>query len=424
MELVEELNDVEGTQREVQNLPEVVDQYMASCPVSGWWSGGEGDDEGLLEPWWMEGELEQCEDMDMWMQRIHGPMHRIVKLDHNYSMEVDVADTVSVEEEEADNERDATELLQGGVITKDIVEVKRAIRLGANVDERMAAISLHETPIMRASRGDNVECIDVLIRAGANVNCVDAEGKTALMLAARASSYRAVQLLLEAGSDVNAVDRYGKTALMGACDYRECIEFCLRCLHTEPRRMIAEAIVDAGGNVNALDREQNTALILACKSKQPPEMIEFLLDAGVEINRSNYFGMNALMHAVCRDAYEITAMLLSRGVDVEQVNFFGESATDFVSVDSEDSINVAIMLMRGGAKLNDNIIEASVRLQVQRDRCREANLRLTHLCREKIRGCMMYRCAGGRIRDLVRHLPLPISVREFVADSTRFILDV
>lgn len=428
MEHVEELNGAEAIGRRVDNgdlADIVVDQYMASCPLAGWWSGIQGREEGLIEPWWTEGEKELCEDMDAVMQRNVDGIQSTVRLDHNYNMELDVADCVSPEEEEADYDRDLTELLQGAVLAKDIGQVKRAIRLGANVNERMNGIPMKETPIMRASRLGDIACVDVLIKAGANVHCVDCEGMNALMIAAHAAVHRVVQLLIEAGTDVNAVDIYGKTALMAGCEYEPCRRsFCVWCLHMEPRKPILQALVQAGANVNCVDRDKNTALVLACKKEQDIDVIEFLLDAGCDINRGDYAGVSPLMHAVCRNAAAITATLLHRGADVFQLDFYGESAADFASAESDNSVCVAILLMRAGAMVDDNIIDADRRLQVERDMCVKLKLRLSHICREKIRLCAMKRYPGGHMHDLLRELPLPTSIIDFVADSRRYILDV
>jgi ankyrin repeat protein len=67
----------------------------------------------------------------------------------------------------------------------------------------------------------NPELIKVSLKAGANVNLQNNEGRTALMLAAMkcttdSSGPETIKVLLEAGADVNAKDNYGGTALMGS----------------------------------------------------------------------------------------------------------------------------------------------------------------------------------------------------------------
>ena len=153
-------------------------------------------------------------------------------------------------------------------------------------------------------------------------------------------------------------------------------------------------------------------------------MIEFLLDVGAQINRGDYAGMTPLMHAVCQNACSVICMLLRRGADVFQRNFYGQVAADFASADSENAVCIGILLMRGGARLDDDIIDKDRTLQAQRDICVQCRLKLSHLCREEIRSAVMRRCAGGRIEYLLRRLPLPSSVREYVADHRRYILDV
>ena len=67
------------------------------------------------------------------------------------------------------------------------------------------------------SRGDNpdarVDCLHVLLEAGANVNAPNVHQNTPLHLAAVRGYANVVAALLEAGADVNRGDAYGQTPL-------------------------------------------------------------------------------------------------------------------------------------------------------------------------------------------------------------------
>lgn len=54
------------------------------------------------------------------------------------------------------------------------------------------------------------------IKAGADVNYQNGDGRTALMRASKRDRKDVVQLLIDNGADVNLVDNKGKTALMAA----------------------------------------------------------------------------------------------------------------------------------------------------------------------------------------------------------------
>lgn len=75
------------------------------------------------------------------------------------------------------------------------------------------------TPLICAStiNGGNIEVVKGLLKAGANVNAVCDDGKTALIYATGNACPDIVELLVEAGADVTIKDTQGKTAL----DYAE-----------------------------------------------------------------------------------------------------------------------------------------------------------------------------------------------------------
>ena len=72
---------------------------------------------------------------------------------------------------------------------------------------------------------DRVACIKLLIDAGANLEAVDLNGHTPLQFAANFANAEIVSLLLDAGANVNAVSDLGSTALhLAALD---CVEVLL-----------------------------------------------------------------------------------------------------------------------------------------------------------------------------------------------------
>ena len=75
-----------------------------------------------------------------------------------------------------------------------------------------------------ASVRGHCECVNTLIKTGADVNMMDTSGRTPLMLVLNAenddddssiSSYKCVGLLMNAGADVNLSDNWGDTPLRG-----------------------------------------------------------------------------------------------------------------------------------------------------------------------------------------------------------------
>ena len=53
-------------------------------------------------------------------------------------------------------------------------------------------------------------------------------------------------------------------------------------------------------------------------------------------------------------------------------------------------------------------------------RVRQLQFHLLHLCREKIRKCMMEHCPGEHVDKLAQRLGLPALLADYVADRDRY----
>src|SRR5215471_5074775 len=77
------------------------------------------------------------------------------------------------------------------------------------------------TALLYAARGGCFECVEELIRAGADLNTPTPEGVTALMLALDNDHNDVAKLLLDRGANPNVWDWWGRTALYIAIDRKE-----------------------------------------------------------------------------------------------------------------------------------------------------------------------------------------------------------
>ena len=72
------------------------------------------------------------------------------------------------------------------------------------------------TALCEAVKAGSVQCIDLLLKAGADVNFRGIDDKTALFEASKYNSVQCMDLLLKAGAGVNTSDKCGETALFVA----------------------------------------------------------------------------------------------------------------------------------------------------------------------------------------------------------------
>lgn len=121
-----------------------------------------------------------------------------------------------------------------------------------------------------------------------------------------------VNLLIKAGAEVNAADCLGYTALMGAA-MNPFTDWCIPML------------LDAGADVNAVNLCGQTALSLAIQSGNEYEA-SLLLQAGADVKQSGHTVDGIMLHMAYTGYEEIIESMLSQGADVEAVDESGFSA--------------------------------------------------------------------------------------------------
>ena len=192
-------------------------------------------------------------------------------------------------------------------------------------------------PLMKVvlTHGDNVECVNTLVQAGADVNANDVDGFTPLMFAARNGHENCVNTLLEAGAAVNKINRGGRTALMSAVTKYSEDKDVVKALKEDSedvRNSICKAaqygcvnsvalLLKAGADVNAKDAEGYTALMIAV-SNADVNFTDLKRYQGPFIStlKKRYF---PLMFATLYERRKCVELFISAGADVNVTNHGG-----------------------------------------------------------------------------------------------------
>ena len=145
------------------------------------------------------------------------------------------------------------------------------------------------------------ECCNELLQAivdhGANVNATNKRNQTALTLACVFKNEGAINMLLNAGSDPNiADDKYGEISLHKAVAQECCKE-------------VLQAIIDHGVDVNATNKKNETALLKACRRKNE-DVINVLLNAHADPNIADDRNAMPLMEACQKGSLAVINALL------------------------------------------------------------------------------------------------------------------
>ena len=166
------------------------------------------------------------------------------------------------------------------------------------------------TPLCWATIRDDLPKINVLLRFDANPNIPDNQGNCALHFA---RSPNVCKSLLKYKADVYVRNRlYSRTPLHG---------FCKR---SGPADMI-DLLVEAGLEVDCRDADGETPLLNAI-FRRFSTAAQRLIELGANVKAANYSSQEAAIHfAVTFDHHEILPLLLEKGADYTAVNVRGRN---------------------------------------------------------------------------------------------------
>ena len=194
------------------------------------------------------------------------------------------------------------------------------------------------TALMKAFRRGNIDAISVLLHAGADRNSVDGNGNTLFHYAVDGNcSKETLQAIVESGIDVNATNKNGVTPLMKAS-----------------RRGNIDAIsvlLHAGADPNIIDGNGNTLLHYAVYVYCRKEVLQEIVESGVDVNATNRNGITALMKASRRGHIDAISVLLHAGVDPNIVDCNGNTLLHY-AVDGECSKEVLQAIVESGIDVN------------------------------------------------------------------------
>jgi ankyrin repeat protein len=160
---------------------------------------------------------------------------------------------------------------------------------------------LDPSGLAAAVRADDLAGVRDLLRRGADVNAVGADGGSALHWAVYTESHSITDLLLSRDADVEAANREGVTPLALAA--------------TNGDAESIRRLLDAGAEVDARGPNDETALMLAARTGAT-DAIALLIDRGAAIDATESLrGTTALMWAAANRNTDAIRLLLARGAD-------------------------------------------------------------------------------------------------------------
>ena len=148
--------------------------------------------------------------------------------------------------------------------------------------------------LIRAIRDGETKKADTLIRKGKDINALGDYKWTPLMYAVLGQNIETIEKLLTAGADVNAADQDGVTPLIASIAYAPA-SYMTQYM-SEKTKLAADIpllLIKNGADPNLADNSSNTPLIYAVTGSHLP-IVEALLKKGADLNRADKYGRTAL----------------------------------------------------------------------------------------------------------------------------------
>ena len=217
----------------------------------------------------------------------------------------------------------------GGQFGKDgPIIVRKVVRKNDNLDD-MGFSTLHKIVL-----GVLYKDLRMVLEAAATdlVNTADSRGRTPLHWAVLCNDAAVVKTLLDFNADPNIIDSGGYLA----------IDFVRSSL-------VCKLLLDAKSQIKPNPgKKGRCALHYAVQRGTPIEVIDLLIDAGVDVNVTDTDGETVLMNAIYRDRIEMAVRLIECGTDINASNISShENAIHFVG--SFDRPELLPLLLEKGA---------------------------------------------------------------------------
>ena len=196
---------------------------------------------------------------------------------------------------------------------------------------------------MRLCRDHKLAMMQMLLKAGADINLRNRRGETALKIAAF-DCIGAVPFLLAQGADPSLADKTGDTALHGIVKYK-----------AATMAPLLEGLLQAGADINQVNRHGQTPLIKTAYAPFVRDAVApLLLARGADPNLQDYRG-DTLLHILAAekgrtDPGEMVRLLLDRGAGLDIRN--RRHLTPLMAAVARKNVTIAKILIAAGADVN------------------------------------------------------------------------
>ena len=230
------------------------------------------------------------------------------------------------------------------------------LKAGADVNMKGAA---NLTPLTQAVKHDHDGCLDLLIQVGADVNKAEYTGRTPVASAAFYGSRKCLKKLLTAGADVNLPGPLGRTALIESVwssqkEWNQLIhdEELLHC--TRYPKECVEMLIKSRADVNVqMPGHPGYTALMKASANGYHECVQLLLEKGADVNVISTQSQTSLMYSAMFGHVACLNLLIGAGADVNTKDIAGSKALFMASTFGHE--NCVKSLIEAGVEVNTKI---------------------------------------------------------------------
>lgn len=235
------------------------------------------------------------------------------------------------------------------------------ILISVGIDINQEQVLVQDNPLRQAAFFGHSKIVEILLKAGANVNLLPSNPKhpTALILAAQEGYFDIVKTLVESGADVNII-RYGfNYALLSAASngYKDIFDFLYPLTDPTLRPEALEAL-PKGMQMRQIEDEADPLVcqLTSAMIERDIDTVRKLLTAGVNVNGFDDIGATALNFAVIKRSVELVQLMLESGANPNLGNADDE-VTPLMNLGKmggwdEATLTICSLLLKAGANVN------------------------------------------------------------------------
>lgn len=253
-------------------------------------------------------------------------------------------------------ESDGISALTFAIRCKQYAIVDVLIKAGANVNEMIAVNQTTVVPLLQLALSHRQrQIIECILRGNCDIDALNSEGKTALHVAVTCSMNEVIDLLCEQGANVNAKTSQGGTPLIIAI--------------VKKNKQAVFKLLEYDADINIHDNDKVTPLMLAFRYGLP-DVAEFLIALGASFDVPNKYGDTAFDIACQYGGVNHLALMLNSKPDIlNQLNARDRTKIDPPLRRAILNPKVLSFLLENGENADMWICNAGVMIPVLHDAC-------------------------------------------------------